>query len=116
MHGEAHGTKIAAMVLLALGVAFYLMFTVGEMVGGDVAAIQHLPPVVVLAGLLWLAWKRPHVAGVVLLVLSVPLAVAYVVVLVVQDLPLAWALWIAIPPVVTGLLLLRAGRAERALR
>jgi hypothetical protein len=115
MH-DARGTKIAALVLLSLGIAFYLMFAFGEVVSGDVSGVQHLPPAIVLAALLWLAWKRTCAAGVVLLVLSVPLAVAYVVVLVVRDLPLTWALWIALPPVLTGLLLVRAGRRERAAR
>ena len=94
-------------MLLALGVAFYLMFTVGEMAGGDVAGIQHLPPALVLAALPWLA---------VILVLAVPLGAAYVVALVVQDLSLTWGVEIALPPVVTGLPLLWSGRRERASR
>ena len=112
----ARRAKVAALVLLGLGVAFYLLFTVGEMVSGDVAGIQHLPPVLVLAGLIWLAWKRPTAAGVVLLLLAVPLGLAYVVLLVVRDLPLFWAFEVALPPVLAGLLLLRAGRPGRASR
>ena len=116
MDEGARRAKIAALVLLGLGVAFYLLFTVGEMASGDVSGIQHLPPVLALAALMWLGWKRPTTAGIVLLVLAVPLGVAYVVVLVVHDLPLFWALEIALPPVLTGLLLLWAGRRERASR
>ena len=112
----ARRAKIAALVLLGLGIAFYLLFTVGEMAGGDVAGVQHLPPVLVLVALLWLAWKRPTVAGIVLLVLAVPLGAAYVAVLVARDLPLTWAVEIALPPIVTGLLLVWAGRRERASR
>lgn len=41
---------------------------------------------------------------------------AYVVVLVAQDLPLFWAVEIALPPVVAGLLLLLAGRSEHDRR
>ena len=92
MDEGARRAKIAALVLLGLGIAFSLLFTIGEMAGGDVAGIQHLPPAVVLVGLVWLAWKRPTVAGIVLLMLAVPLGTAYVVVLVVHDLPLTWAL------------------------
>lgn len=110
MDEGARRAKIAALVLLGLGVVFYLMFTVGEIAGGDVSGIQHLPPALALVGLLWLAWKRPRGAGIVLLVLAVPLGIAYLVVLVVRDLPLVWAVQIALPPVVAGLLLLRAGR------
>jgi hypothetical protein len=114
MGDDARGTKLAALVLLAFGVVFYLTFAVGEMAAGDVSGVQHLPPAIILAALLWLAWRRTYAAGIALLVLSVPLAIAYVVVLVVRDLPLPWALWVALPPVATGLLLLRAGRRERA--
>ena len=113
MRTDVTRTKIAALVLLALGVAFYLMFAVGELAGGDVSGIQHLAPAALLGALLWLGWRRPLVAGIVLLALAVPLGVAYVVVLVVRDLPPTWALWIALPPVVTGYLLVRAGHTQR---
>jgi len=113
---DARRTKIAALVLLGLGVAFYLMFAVGEMAGGDITGIQHLLPAAVLGALLWLGWKRPRTAGIVLLALSVPLGAAYIAVLVVRDLPLPWVLWIVLPPVLTGWLLLHAGRHERGPR
>jgi len=105
--------KIAALVLLALGVAFYLMFAVGEMAGGEISGFQHLLPAAVLGALLWLGWKRPRMAGIVLLALAVPLGAAYIAVLVIRDLPLSWAVWIVLPPLLTGLLLVRAGRHER---
>lgn len=105
-----------ALLLLVLGVAFYLMFAVGEMAGGDITGVQHLPPAAILAVLLWVAWRRPLAAGTVLLVLAVPLAAAYIALLVVRHLPLTWALVVALPPVVTGLLLVRAGRRERGPR
>ena len=55
--------KIVALVLLGLGVAFYLSFTVGEMAGGDVSGIQHLAPAVIPALLLFLSWRRPPTHG-----------------------------------------------------
>ena len=113
MHADAHRTKIAALVLLALGVAFFLTFAIGEVAGGDVTGVQHFPPAVALAALLWTAWRRPRLAGMILLALAVPLGVAYVVVLVIRDLPLTWALFIALPPLLTGVLLVKAGRAPR---
>jgi len=105
--------KVAALVLLGLGVAFHSMFAVGELVGGDIGGVQHVPPALGLAVLLWVAWRRPLVAGIVLLALAVPLGAVYLVLLVVRDLPLIWALFIALPPLVTGLLLVRAGQGER---
>ena len=116
MDAGAHRSKIAALVLLALGVAFYLAFAVGEMAGGDVTGVQHLLPTAVLAALFWMAWRRPRRAGIVLLVLAVPFAVGYITLLVIRDLPLTWALPVALPPVVTGLLLVRAGRRESEAR
>jgi hypothetical protein len=116
MDAGARRTKIAALVLLGFGAAFYLTFAVGEMVGGDVGGLQHLPPAVLLAALMWPAWRRPHAAGIVLLALAVPLGAAYIVLLVVHDAPPTWALFVVLPPVVTGLLLVRAARMQRGSR
>jgi peptidoglycan/LPS O-acetylase OafA/YrhL len=114
MDEGARRSKAAAFVLLGLGFAFYLMFAVGELAGGDISGVQHLLPAAILAALLWLGRRRPRRAGIILLVLSVPFAVGYVALLVVRDLPLTWALVVALPPVVTGLLLVRAGREAGA--
>jgi len=105
----ARRSKIAALVLLGLGVAFYLTFAVGEMAGGDINGLQHLPPAVILALLLWVAWRRPRRAGIALLVIAVPFDGAYVALLLIRHLPLVWALVVALPPIVAGLLLVRAG-------
>ena len=113
MDEGARRAKIAALVLLGLGVAFYLMFAIGETAGGDITGVQHFPPAAILAVLLWVAWRRPLAAGIALLVLAVPLAAAYIALLVVRHLPPTWALVVALPPVVTGLLLVRAGRRSR---
>jgi hypothetical protein len=113
---DARRMKIAALVLLGLGIAFYLAFAVGEMAGGDISGIQHLLPAAVLGVLLWLGWKRPRTAGIVLLALAIPLGAAYIAVLVVRHLALPWALWIALPPALTGWPLLRAGRGEHRPR
>ena len=112
MDAGAPRAKILALVLLGLGVAFYLSFAVGETVAGEISGVQHVLPAAILAALLGLARRRPLPAGIVLLVLAVPLAVAYVVILVVRDLPLTWVFPVALPPVVAGLLLVRAGRLE----
>ena len=110
MDAGARRSKVTALVFLGLGVAFYLSFAVGEMAGGDVGGVQHLLPAAILAALLWTGWRRPRPAGIGLLVVAVPFAVAYVALLVVRDVPPTWALVVALPPVATGLLLVRAGR------
>ena len=103
-------SKITALVLLGLGVAFYLVFAVGETVGGDFTGLQHLLPAAILALLAWVGWTHPRRAGIILLALAVPFSAAYVALLVVRELPLSWALIVAAPPVVAGLLLVRSGR------
>ena len=111
MDTGARRTKIAALVLLGLGVAFFLMFAVGETAGGDITGVQHFPPAAILAALMYVAWKRPFAAGVILLALAVLLAAVGVPIYVVRDLPLlSLALVLVLPSVLTGLLLVRAGR------
>jgi len=116
---HARLAKIAALMLLGLGVAFFLLFAVAEMAGGDIAGIQHLPPAAVLGALLWLGWKRPRTAGIVLLALAVPLGIAFVVGVAVEGVR-PGELWVAVliplVPVLTALLFLRAGRGERRQR
>lgn len=116
MDAGARRSKIAALVLLVLGVGFYLMFAVGEAVGGDISGVQHFLPAAVLAVLVWAAWNRPWTAGVVLLLLAVPLGAVYVAILVVRNLPLWLWLVVAFPPILTGALLLRAGRDRERSR
>ncbi len=113
---RARLAKIAALMLTGLGGAFFLVFAVGEMAGGDIAGIQHLPPAAVLGALLWLGWTRPRAAGIVLLAFAVLLGVAAVVTVAVEGVRLgeSWmVLVIPLVPVPTGMLFLLAGRDER---
>ena len=110
MNAEVGRTKRVALGLLGLGILFYLTFAVGELAGGDVSGVQHFLPAAILAVLAIVAWKHPRRAGIALLALAIPLGAAYIADLVVRDLPLTWALWVVLPPLVTGYLLLRAGR------
>lgn len=116
---HARLAKIAALMLLGLGVGFFLMFAAAELAGGDIAGIQHLPPAAVLGALLGLGWKRPRTAGIVLLALAVPLGVAYVVGAAVEGVR-PGELWVALSiplvPVLTGWILLRAGRDRSGRR
>lgn len=106
-------SRYAALILLGLGVAFYLTFAIGEMAGGDVGGVQHLPPVALLAGLLLVAVRRPGIAGRILLALALPLGTLYIVLLVVRGLPPTWALVVVLPPVITGWLLTRSDSRGR---
>jgi hypothetical protein len=112
--GHARVAKIAALLLTGLGVGFFLIFAVGELAGGEISGIQHLPPAALLGALLWLGWKRPRTAGiVVLLAHALPLTDAIDVGIATED-TRTGEMWLAalIPlvPVLTALLFLRAGR------
>lgn len=112
---HARLAQIAALLLLGLGAAFFLLFAAAELAGGDVAGIQHLLPAAILGALIWLGWRRPRTTGVILLALAVPLGVAIVVGVAVGGVR-PEELWVALPiasvPVLTASLLLWAGRGH----
>ncbi len=114
---HARLAKIAALMLVALGIAFFLIFAVGELAGGEISGVQHLLPAALLAALLWLGWKRPRAAGIiVLLLLAAPLTLGFVVGVATEDTRSGemWlALLIPLVPIVIGGLFLWAGRVER---
>lgn len=107
---------MAAMVLLGLGIAFFLMFAVGETASGEAGGVVHLLPALLLGALMYVAWKRPLPAGVALLALSVPLGVLYVY-LAISGVGvatgIAWSLQVVLPAWVTGGLLVAVGRRAR---
>jgi len=71
------GLKIAALVLLGLAAAFLLYIGIGKIAFGDWGGVSHLLPAVILGLLMWLSWKRPLWAGVVLVVLGLAAGVFF---------------------------------------
>jgi hypothetical protein len=67
VRARAGRSKITALALLGLGVAFYLIFALGETAGDDISGLQHLLPAAILALLLWVGWTHPRQAGISLL-------------------------------------------------
>lgn len=59
--------KIIAVLPLALFALVSLVFGIGESTGGDLSGLMHLVPVVLIALLIWLCWKRPLWGGIFLL-------------------------------------------------
>ena len=62
--------KWVATILLGLAGLFFLLFGVGESLGGEPGGWMHLVPAVLLLGCIPLAWKNPLWGGVALLVLG----------------------------------------------
>ena len=112
--------KLAAMALLALPAVGLLLVAIGEMAGGDITGIQHVPEAVVLVGLMALAWRYPRVAGVALLTIATVLFLLWVTALVAGGVfhpsPTPWWGWVMFAvvlfgfPVLAGWLLLRSSR------
>lgn len=105
--------KLAGLVIVGLGSLFFLAMGVGEMAGGDLSGFIHLPPAVVLGALVYLGRRHPFAVGMVLVIIAFGLASLYAIA---GDLALglriAWALQIALPPLVAAGLLLAASRRE----
>ena len=63
--------KIAALLAAAPTIGVLLLFTVGEVTGGDVSGLQHLVQLLPLAVVLAISWRFPRVAGFALIVAGV---------------------------------------------
>ena len=114
--GWRPSTKLIAIGLLGLGTALFLVFGLAELLGGDITGIQHLIPAAILAVLMYVGWRRPHAAGIALLVVAAALTAAGVSLFIARDLPLlSLALLFVLPSVVTGVLLVLDDRHESGL-
>jgi hypothetical protein len=113
--------KLAASVLLAVPIALLLLFTIGEMTGGDLSGAQHIVQVAPLLLLLIAGWRYPRLAGIALLGLGVLLLVIWLVFVVVEGERGEIVMWVGaglllfVLPLTAGWLFLKAGRtATRA--
>ena len=55
--------KITALSLMVLAALFFSFMGIGEMVGGDLSGVIHLPPVALIALMMWFGWKKPLTGG-----------------------------------------------------
>lgn len=62
-----NGLLLSGFIVLGLQALFYLIFAVGEMLGGDMSGAGHLVPVLALLLLGLLVWRRPLEGGVLML-------------------------------------------------
>jgi len=109
--------RLTALTLLGVPAALLLLMAFGEMAGGDVTGVQHIPEAALLLALAWLAWRYPWPAGTILVAGTVLLFAAWLVMVMTRgqdETPLwAWTLTglvVFVPPLAAGVLLLLSSR------
>jgi hypothetical protein len=70
--------KRIGLMLLAIPILVLAAFAVGEVAGGDISGLQHVPELALLVLLGWLAWRRPLWGGAALIALSLICAGLYI--------------------------------------
>jgi hypothetical protein len=97
--------------LLLIPLSFLLLFTFGEVFSGDISGLSHLFQAAPLVLLIVLAYKKPYIAGVILLLAGLGLGILYPLkapfnlqTIVIVEMVLF------IPPCVAGLLLMLSSK------
>ncbi len=109
--------KLAGIGLLAIPIVILALFTVGEVLGGDLSGLQHAVQMSPLLLLAWFSWQRPRLGGIALIGLALLFAVVYLVIS--RDFPpgtrlTAGILLFAMPLVAGILFLLASGQPDAA--
>ncbi|MBI3152495.1 MAG: hypothetical protein HYZ21_10200 [Chloroflexi bacterium] len=107
------GLKITALVLMGLAAAFFTFMGVGEMLGGDLSGMGHLPPVVLIVLLMWLGWRKPMAGGITMFLLGVLIGVYFFSLMNSTEIKMVGVLLMSGPFILPGLLFLAAGVVER---
>lgn len=109
--------RLAAMTLLGVPAALLLLMGFGEMLGGELTGIQHIPEAALLLALVWLAWRYPWPAGAILVGGTLLLFTLWLMMVTTrgQDETPLWAwlltgLVVFAPPLAAGVLLLLSSR------
>ena len=112
---EGRWWVLAAQILLGAYAAFWLYFTFGEVFGGELSGLGHLPPALAAIGLIYLTRKLPLESGFVLAALGVMIS-AYFVVMSRAELSrnLPAIVLMGLPYMAAGLLLVVGGFLARA--
>ena len=70
-------SKELATGLLLIPLGFLLLFTFGELFSGSIDGLSHLLQMLPIAVLLFLVWKKPLIAGVLLVAFSLIFGIWY---------------------------------------
>ena len=102
-----------ALALLGLFIAFWSFMGIGEMAGGDLSGLSHLVPALLVLPLIFLAWKRLLLGGIILVVLGLAAAAYFYNDLIRLENKLGGATITGGPFLLAGLLLLVATALAR---
>jgi hypothetical protein len=105
--------KKIGMGLLLVPLGFFLLFAFGEVFSGDLSGLSHLVPAALIALVIFLASKRPRIAGILLLVVGIVFGVGYALdgssnfrtIFLVES-------FLFLPPFVSGILLILSSREK----
>lgn len=107
------GLKITALVLMALAAAFFTFMGVGEMLGGDLSGMGHLPPVALIILLMWFGWKKPLAAGITMFLLGVSIGIYFFNIINPAEYKMTATFIMSGPFILPGLLFLAAALIEQ---
>jgi peptidoglycan/LPS O-acetylase OafA/YrhL len=112
--------KLIGLVIVGLGSLFFFFLGVAEMAGGDLSGFQHLLPAALFGALAYVGRRHPYPVGIVLVIIAFGLASLYAAGFIGSDEPvgtrIAWALQVALPPLVAGALLIGSARGRTPSR
>ena len=105
--------KRVAIALLIIPLGILLLFTFGEVFSGDISGLQHLIQAIPLLLLAYLAYKKPLIAGIILLVISLALGILYSVIVsfTFQAILIVEAI-LFLPPFISGLLFILSSKRK----
>jgi hypothetical protein len=108
--------KIAAMVIMGIMIVYWLVRSLSAIFSGNTAAAGTLYQMVLAGILAFLSWKWPLPGGILIALLSVVIAMYYMLVLYSLYQALPALLLISTPMAISGLLLIEADWSVRRLQ
>lgn len=76
----AKGLKITASLIVGAMCLYWILRGVVQLAGGNANALSVLTPILLAGALTWAGWRRPLMAGILLTMLGVILAMYYLLV------------------------------------
>jgi hypothetical protein len=101
-------TGIGLMVIYAI---YFVIMGLGKLIGGDSSGISNLLPAAIVGGVAALAWKRPTIAGTLMLGIGMVSAIYYLAIF--TNAKIFNILFLAIIPFSAGVILLSAGLIKK---